>query len=45
VKEGKLLRELGIENNKFKKLLAERLLANEAMTDVLSKNWYSVVVK
>ena len=27
------------ENNKLKKLLAEKLLENEAMKDVLSKKW------
>ena len=35
----KRLRELESENNKLKKLLAEKLLENEAMKDVLSKKW------
>ena len=38
VNEAKRLRELESENNKLKKLLAEKLLENEAMKDVLSKN-------
>lgn len=33
------LRELETENNKLKKLLAEKMLENEAMKDVLSKKW------
>ena len=37
--EAKRLRELESENNKLKKLLAEKLLENEAMKDVLSKKW------
>lgn len=39
VNEAKRLRELEAENNKLKKLLAEKLLENEAMKDVLSKKW------
>lgn len=39
VNEAKRLRELEIENNKLKKLLAEKLLEAEAMKDVLSKKW------
>jgi len=39
VNEAKRLRELGLENNKLKKLLAEKLLENEAMKDVLTKKW------
>ena len=39
VNEAKRLRELESENNKLKKLLAEKLLENEAMKDVLSKKW------
>ena len=35
VNETKRLRELKIENSKLKKLLAEKLLENEAMRDVL----------
>jgi len=39
VNEAKRLRELEIENNKLKKLLADKLLEVEAMKDVLSKKW------
>ena len=39
VNEAKRLRELETENNKLQKLLAEKLLENEAMKDVLSKKW------
>lgn len=39
INEAKRLRELEAENNKLKKLLAEKLLENEAMKDVLSKKW------
>jgi putative transposase len=39
VNEAKRLRELELENNKLKKLLAEKLLENEAMKDVLTKKW------
>lgn len=39
VNEAKRLRELETENNKLKRLLAEKLLENEAMKDVLSKKW------
>lgn len=39
VNEANRLRELEAENNKLKKLLAEKLLENEAMKDVLSKKW------
>lgn len=39
VNEAKRLKELEAENNKLKKLLAEKLLENEAMKDVLSKKW------
>ena len=37
--EAKRLRELESENNKLKKLLAEKLLENEALKDVVSKKW------
>ena len=37
VNEAKRLRELELENNKLKKLLAEKLLENEAMKDVFTK--------
>ena len=39
VSEAKRLKELEHENAKLKKLLAEKLLENEAMRDVLSKKW------
>jgi putative transposase len=39
VNEAKRLRELEPENNKLKKLLAEKLLENEAMKDVLLNKW------
>lgn len=39
VNEAKRLRELETENNKLKKLLAEKLLENEALKDVVSKKW------
>ena len=39
VNEAKRLRELEIENNKLKKLLAEKMHEAEAMKDVLSKKW------
>ena len=39
VNEAKRLCELESENAKLKKLLAEKLLENEAMKDVLSKKW------
>jgi putative transposase len=39
VSEAKRLRELESENGKLKKLLAEKMLENEAMKDVLSKKW------
>lgn len=39
VNEAKRLRELEVENNKLKKLLADKLLEFEAMKDVLSKKW------
>jgi len=37
VNEAKRLKDLESENNRLKKLLAEKLLENEAMKDVLSK--------
>ena len=39
VNEAKRLRELEAENSKLKRLLAEKLLENDAMQDVLSKKW------
>jgi len=39
VNEAKRLRALEAENNKLKRLLAEKLLEVEAMKDVLEKKW------
>jgi len=39
VSDAKRLKELESENNKLKKILAEKMLENEAMKDVLSKKW------
>ena len=39
VNEAKRLRELEQENNKLKRLLAEKLLEVDAMKDVLPKKW------
>jgi putative transposase len=39
VNEAKRLRELETENNKLKRLLADKLLEVEAMKDVLAKKW------
>ena len=39
VNEAKRLRELESENNKLKRLLADKMLEVEAMKDVLSKKW------
>jgi putative transposase len=39
VNEAKRLRELESEKGKLKKLFAEKLLENEAMKDVLAKQW------
>lgn len=39
VNEAKRLRELETENNKLKRLLADKMLEVEAMNDVLSKKW------
>ena len=39
VNEAKRLKELESENNKLKKLLAEKVLENEALKDVVSKKW------
>jgi len=39
VNEAKRLKELESENNKLKKLLADKLLEVEAMKDVLGKKW------
>ena len=42
VNEAKRLKELESENNKLKRLLAEKMLEVEAMKDVVSKKWYSL---
>ena len=39
VNEAKRLRELETENNKLKRLLADKMLEVEAMKDVQSKKW------
>ena len=39
VNEAKRLRELETENNKLKRLLADKMLEDEAMKDVLAKKW------
>ena len=39
VNEAKRLKDLESENNRLKKLLAEKPLGNKAMKDVLSKKW------
>ena len=39
INEAKRLKELESENSKLKKLLADKLLENESMKDVLSKKW------
>jgi len=39
VNDAKRLRDLETENNKLKRLLADKLLEVEAMKDVLSKKW------
>ena len=39
VNEAKRLRELETENNKLKRLLADKVLEVDAMKDVLSKKW------
>jgi len=39
VNEAKRLRELESENNKLKRLLADKMLEVEAMKDVLTKKW------
>ena len=39
VNEARRLKELESENNKLKKLLAETMLENTALKDVVSKKW------
>lgn len=39
VNEAKRMRELELENNKLKRMLADKLLEVEALKDVISKKW------
>jgi len=39
VNEARRLKELEYKNNKLKKLLAETMLENTALKDVVSKKW------
>lgn len=39
VNEAKRMKELELENNKLKRILAEKLLEVEALKDVISKKW------
>ncbi len=39
VSEVKRLKELEVENAKLKKLLAEQILVNDALKDVVEKKW------
>lgn len=39
VNEAKRMRELELENNKLKRILADKLLEVEALKDVISKKW------
>ena len=39
VNEAKRLKELEAENNRLKKMLADKMIEVEAMKDVLSKKW------
>ena len=39
VNEAKRLKDLESENNRLQELLAEKLLENQAVKDVLSRNW------
>ncbi len=39
VNEAKRLKELELENNKLKKMLADKILEVEAMKGLLSKKW------
>ena len=39
VSDAKRLKELEAENARLKKLLAEQVLENEVITDVLRKKW------
>lgn len=39
VKEAKKLRDLESENSKLKRLLADAMLDNQALKDVLSRKW------
>lgn len=39
VNEAKRMKELELENNKLKRILAEKLLEVEALKDVISEKW------
>lgn len=39
VKKAKRMKDLELENNKLKRILAEKLLEVEALKDVISKKW------
>lgn len=39
VSEAKRMKELELENNKLKRILAEKLLEVDALKDVISKKW------
>lgn len=39
INEAKRMKELELENNKLKRILAEKLLEVEALKDVISKKW------
>ena len=39
VNEAKRMKDLELENNKLKRILAEKLLEVEALKDVISKKW------
>ncbi len=39
VNEAKRMKDLELENNKLKRILAEKLLEGEARKDVISKKW------
>jgi len=42
VNEAKRMKDLELENNKLKRILAEKLLEVEALKDVISKKWLSL---
>ncbi len=39
VNEAKRMKDLELENNKLKRILAEKLLEVEALKDLISKKW------